>query len=126
MKRELAAALLLLVLFAGSLWNVRCLDALTDELEQTLTRSLEAARSGDFPRAKEALDDAIDRWVRADPYTHIFIRHPEIDATSDAFFELKEALGEQDLPAAEAGFDKLLYHLSSIDEMEHPRLGSIL
>ena len=126
MKRELAAALLLALLFLGSLWNLRCLDRLIGRLEQETEESIQYARNGDFSSAEQALDRAVDRWVAANSYTHIFIRHPEIDATSDAFFDLKGLLGEQNLPAAEAAYRRLCYHLDSIDEMEHLRLGSIL
>lgn len=126
MRRELAAALLLALLFFGSLWNIRCLDLLIGRLEQETEEAIQYARRGDFPSAEQALDRAIERWVAANAYTHIFIRHPEIDATSDAFFELKGLLGEENLPAADAAYSRLRYHLDSIDEMEHPRFGSIL
>ena len=84
-----------------------------------------AEARGQPEEAREALDKALKRWLEADRYTHIFIRHAEIDATADAFYELQSQLlsGEGDSSAA---YDKLRYHLESIRQMEHPSLGSIL
>lgn len=126
MKKEWIAAGLLALLFAAALLNIACLDRLVGNIEEDVGRAQALAESGDFPSAEAALDTAIEHWVAANAYTHIFIRHPEIDSTSDAFFELKELLAEENADGFPSAFDKLNYHLNSIDEMEHIRLGSVL
>lgn len=125
MKRELAAGALLLLLMAGAWWNIRAVDRLTGELLAGLDASQAAEEQGDHLAAQAALDKALNRWLEADSYTHIFIRHAEIDSTADAFYELQAQLlaGEGDSSAA---YDKLRYHLDSIQRMEHPSLGSVL
>lgn len=125
MKRELAAGVLLLLLMAGAWWNIRAVDTLTGDILAGLDISQAAEEQGDHLTAQAALDKALNRWLEADSYTHIFIRHAEIDSTADAFYELQAQLlaGEGDSSAA---FDKLRYHLDSIQRMEHPSLGSIL
>ena len=125
MKRELAAGALLLLLMAGAWWNIRTVDRLTGELLAGLDASQAADEQGDHLAAQAALDKALNRWLEADSYTHIFIRHAEIDSTADAFYELQAQLlaGEGDSSAA---YDKLRYHLDSIQRMEHPSLGSVL
>ena len=125
MKRELAAGLLLLLLIAGAWWNIQAVDSLAGDILAGLDASQAAQERGDHPGAQAALDEALNRWLEADSYTHIFIRHAEIDATADAFYELQSQLlsGEGDSSAA---YDKLRYHLDSIQRMEHPSLGSIL
>ena len=125
MKRELAAGALLLLLMAGAWWNIHAVDALTGEIMGDLDSSQAAEEQGRHTDAQAALDNALNRWLEADSYTHIFIRHAEIDATADAFYELQSQLlsGEGDSSAA---YDKLRYHLDSIQRMEHPSLGSIL
>ena len=124
MNRELAAGALLLLLIAGAWWNIRAVDALTGELLAGLDASQAAEEQGKHLAAQEALDAALNRWLEADSYTHIFIRHAEIDSTADAFYELQSQLlsGEGDSSAA---YDKLRYHLDSIQRMEHPSFGSI-
>ena len=125
MSRELAAGALLLLLVTGAWWNIHAVDTLTREIMGDLDVSQAAEEQGDHPAAQAALNKALNRWLDADSYTHIFIRHAEIDSTADAFYELQAQLlsGEGDSSAA---FDKLRYHLDSIQRMEHPSLGSIL
>ena len=125
MTRELAAGALLLLLIAGAWWNIRAVDSLTGDILAGLDASQAAEEQGDNPGAQAALDAALNRWLEADSYTHIFIRHAEIDSTADAFYELQSQLlsGEGDSSAA---YDKLRYHLDSIQRMEHPSFGSIL
>lgn len=125
MKRELAAGTLLALLIAGAWWNIRAVDRLTGDILAGLDTAQAAEARGQPEEAREALDKALKRWLEADRYTHIFIRHAEIDATADAFYELQSQLlsGEGDSSAA---YDKLRYHLESIRQMEHPSLGSIL
>ena len=125
MKRELAAGTLLVLLIAGAWWNIRAVDRLTGDILAGLDTAQAAEARGQPEEAREALDKALKRWLEADRYPHIFIRHAEIDATADAFYELQSQLlsGEGDSSAA---YDKLRYHLESIRQMEHPSLGSIL
>ena len=125
MKRELAAGALLLLLMAGAWWNIRAVDTLTGDILAGLDTSQAAEEQGDHLTAQAALAKALNRWLEADSYTHIFIRHAEIDSTADAFYELQAQLlaGEGDSSAAS---DKLRYHLDSIQRMEHPSLGSVL
>lgn len=126
MKREIIAAALLLLLLTASLVNIAYLDRMREEIEKELQSAMELAAAGQFSAATAALDRAIARWVGAEAYTHIFLRHAEVDACSDAFFEARQLLAEQNAEGFPSAFDKLNYHLTSLDEMEHIRLGSIL
>ena len=125
MKRELAAGTLLALLIAGAWWNIRAVDTLTGEIMGDLDTAQAAEARGQPEEAREALDKALKRWLEADRYTHIFIRHAEIDSTADAFYELQSQL-LSDEGDSSAAYDKLRYHLESIRQMEHPSLGSIL
>lgn len=125
MKREIAAVVLLLLLLGASLANLSYYDHLTDRIEADLYLARISVKSGDYPAAMKAYSRAEQQWLDADGFTHIFIRHPEIDSAADAFFDLKQQLYEKNSEGCEAAFDKLTYHLNCIDEMEHPRLGSI-
>ena len=125
MKRELLAALLLLLLIAGAALDLRTLDKTAAQLTERIRLSQTFAESGDTDAAAEKLADALGIWLRAGGYTHIFLRQSETDAVSDAFFDLQEALlsGETDtLPAL---YGKLLYHLNSACGAEHLTPGSI-
>ena len=124
-KREFAAAVVLVLLAAVSVWNLKAADDLTEGLMISLERSRECSQALDMRGAEKHLGKALELWLKADGYTHIFIRHSEIDSTSDAFFEMKETLSGGDISASKAAYEKLMYHLESIDSMEHPSFGSI-
>ena len=126
MKRELVALSLLVLLCVGAGLNVRALDTLTGELLSALTLSETQACSGDYAAARETLDRALERWLSADGYTHIFLRHSEIDAVSDSFYDLRSELEAGEGEGLRSLYEKLQYHLDSIDRIEHLSLKSIL
>ena len=94
MKKEIFALSLLLLLFAASLFNIRAFDRLCLDIAGQVSASAEAMEKGETDAAREHLNNALSTWLDADSYTHIFIRHPEIDSTADAFYELGQALEE--------------------------------
>ena len=125
MKKEIIALLLLVLLFAASLFNIWYFDRLCLDIAGEVKASAVALERGEPEAAQEHLNSALHTWLDADSYTHIFIRHPEIDSTGDAFYELGQAL-EENSESCRAAYDKLLYHLESIRTMEHLRFGSIM
>lgn len=124
-KRESAAIFVLTVMVLLSVWNLKKIDSLTDSIIVLLSKSQTSAGNLDSKAAMKSLNEGLELWLRADRYTHIFIRHCEIDSATDAFYELKESLMEDDPVSTRAAYEKLRYHLESIDGMEHPSLGSI-
>lgn len=125
MRRELLAGLLLIVLMALLLNNIRVIDTLIDDIEEHVCRSSAAAESGDRELAVSELETAMKLWQSSEGYTHIFIRHSEIDAVWDLFFELNAALRGGDDADAVLYLD-LLYHLDSLAKMDELHWGSIL
>ena len=125
MKKEIIALLLLVLLFAASLFNIWYFDRLCLDIAGEVKASAVALERGEPEAAQEHLNSALHTWLDADSYTHIFIRHPEIDSTADAFYELGQAL-EENSESCRTAYDKLLYHLESIQTMEHLRFGSIM
>ena len=125
MKREIIAVILLILLFVGALINIRANDRIVCDLESEVRQAYKSAQSGDTEKAKSLLSAAEEHWLALDGYTHIFIRHSEIDSLTDAFFDFHSSLNEK--PAEiEGAYNRLMAHLESIRTMEHLRLGSIL
>lgn len=125
MKREFFALLLLALLIAGALLNIRHIDNLTQSVSACLDCSEAYAQQGDFDGALAAFERGLSLWHSAHGYTNIFIRHPELDDTYDTFYELEEILLQQDAEAFPAVYSKLQYHLSCISFMEHLSAGSV-
>ena len=126
MKKELIAALVLLLLFLGTLINIRVVDDLTGDLLALIETAEGRAQSGDMDAAASLVQRAAAQWQAAAPYTHVFIRHSETDGTTDAFFQLLTQLQSGDDAAAEGAFSLLKARLSGIAEIEHISLGSVL
>ena len=117
---------LLILLFLGSLYNIRVMDNMVETLESGVQSSFDAARSNDFEKAALLIDEAAGDWLSRDGYTHIFIRHSEIDSTTDAFFEYISDISAEEKGSAEGSFEKLMAHLDSLKTIEHISFGSVL
>lgn len=125
MKKEWFAIALLAVIFAGSFWNLRHLSELTEGLLQLTETSFRAADEEDWAIAASAAEAAEKRWTDADPYTHIFIRHPEIDAVTDAFCSYRGAVTGREPGELFGTYLSLCEHLRSLRGMEQLSFGSI-
>ena len=125
MKKEIIALLLLVLLFIGSMYNVSVVENMVTELENNVTSSFELAQSGDLEAAQKIIKQAATDWSSRDGYTHIFIRHSEINETTDAFFGYISDICAEDIGSAEGSCALLLAQLESLKTMEEISLGSI-
>ena len=126
MKKEIAAAVILALVFIGVLVNIKVAGNIILSLEEDVTAAYESAEKGDFDRAKPQLDAAVEHWMSLDGYTHIFIRHSEINSTTEAYFQLKSDIYAEDMGAVEGSYGLLMATLDSLMTMEQLSLGSII
>ncbi len=124
MKRELAAAALLLLLILGAAGNLQRADALTRQVSNSLDRAEQAARQGEYDGALLRLNEAREIWNSQNSYTQIFFRHPDLDALQDAFAQTELLLRQED-PSWPAMLTLLRYHLNMLDQMEHLSWGTV-
>ena len=125
MKKAVLAGAIMLSMLALSLWNTHHLDAFTDDLVAILERSRTCWAAGDAQGAAALADQALSSWFAAENYTHIFIRHAEVDSATDAFYSLLAALSGEDIAAAGRAYERVIAHLHMIDAMEHLTLKSV-
>ena len=125
MRKELAAAIILALLLTGVMVNIRVASNIILSLKEDVTAAYQSAEKGDFDRAKPQLDAAIEHWMSLDGYTHIFIRHSEINSTTEAFFQLKSDIYAEDMGAVEGSYGLLISTLDSLMTMEQLSFGSI-
>ncbi len=126
MKKAVGAALLLSAMAGLSVWNIRTLDRFTDRMEEKLELSRSCWLAGDDAGAARLAESVLSDWFGAEDYTHVFIRHAEVNEATDAFYDLLGALSGEDSAAAGRAYDRLEAHLESIDTMEHVTLRSVL
>lgn len=125
MRKELAAAIILALLLTGVMVNIRVASNIILSLKEDVTAAYQCAEKGDFDRAKPQLDAAVEHWMSLDGYTHIFIRHCEINSTTQAYFQLKSDIYAEDMGAVEGSYGLLMATLDSLMTMEQLSLGSI-
>ena len=124
MKKMYAGILILALMLCAAVYNVHYLDAKMELLLQYVDTAQELAERGENDSAADILSEAISYWDGMDSYTHVFIRHSEIDSAFDAFYDCLGSLQSGD-EGCGAALDKLRAHLLGIATMEHFGLGSI-
>lgn len=124
MKKESLAAGILLLIFLFSALNILCLRRLTLRLELQLDAAEASCTAEDYAGAERALNHALELWQDAEHYTHVFLRHSEVDAATEALYE---ALADvKDHPAeVSTSIRHLRHQLHELRAMNTPRLGSI-
>lgn len=125
MKKEIISALLLLLMFSGVLVNIRINERIVSSLINEVDMSYENLKNGNKDKAMQQLDTAIEHWLNLDGYTHIFIRHSEINSTTDAFYGFRSDVGSGDADAANGSYGLLKETLLSLMTMEQISLGSV-
>lgn len=125
MIREIFAYILLAAILIGSLFNVRYMEKTFGKLEDEAERAFSCAESGDTETATEIMSKVCEKWLALDSYTHVFLKHTEIDSTTDAFFELLSDISEENTDSAEGSLRKLEAHLDSLTSAERLYFGSI-
>lgn len=125
MKKELLAAFILAALTGLAAWNLNHVKELTDSLSSLMCHSYELAFDGFWAQADALAQQGADIWNSSEGYTHIFIRHSEVDLTTDAFGDYLAELYRRDIGGAAGALQKLTAHLESIYEMERITLKSV-
>ena len=125
MKKEIVAIALLLAILAGNIWNQRRLDRLTSELHDLAYEAYAAAREADWDAAEDAARAAEGRWKSANAYTHIFIRHTDVDTLTACFCDLLGAIDGRDEGDILASYLRLDAGLRCLRDMETLSTGSI-
>ena len=125
MLKEIITVCLLVLMLTAALLNIHYLKVLTEDITVLISESKNAAVAGDWGKAATTAKHAEKLWDDKTGYTHVILRHGEIDTVSDALYDYISCINEQDVKASGAAADKVIYHLDSIYKMEQVRFGSI-
>ncbi|MCM1149285.1 MAG: DUF4363 family protein [Butyricicoccus sp.] len=123
MRKMYAGILILALLLGAAVYNVHYLDGKMARLLEYVDTAQQLEQGGDRDGAQLMLRQAIEFWDGMSFYTHVFIRHSDIDSAMDAFYDCLGGL--QSGEGSAAALEKLRAHLCSITDMEHISLGSI-
>lgn len=121
MKKTVMGCAILALIFAACLINISYQSRILSDIEEYLSDAESHLLSGQADMAEQSVLKAIDYWNSLEGYTHVFIRHTDIDAASDAFYDLLSELGND----PRGSLMKLRARLDSIRKMERLSIGSI-
>ena len=124
-KKEIFSVCLLIVMLTAALINIHCIKDLADEISKDVTESVNAASAGDWDTARKLAEHAETTWQSCAGYTHVVLRHSEIDTVSDALYDFMTHIYDHNAKSSATAAGKVKYHLNSIYQMEQVRFGSI-
>ena len=122
MKKSVIALVILLLLAAGAWGNLWYLERFLGGLESQILASQETENREE---AIALLRQSLDQWNAAAGYTHVVLRHSDVDNTTDAYYSLLQQLSDRETDP-QPSYEHLLDQLRRILVMERVSLGSIL
>ena len=125
MKKEFFAFFLLVAILIASLINTYYINRLSQQIIGIIESAEVSAENEDWVSATKQAEKAADVWKKNDSYTHIVLRHTEIDSATDALYQLLKEIYDKN-PESTKGAAKLaIEHLDSIASIEVVKPGSI-
>ena len=125
MKKELCAILTILLLIGGSIANLIHLDKTTDQISNHIRYGILYCSLDDYTAADKEMNKALEIWNTEEYYTHVFIRHCEIDTISDIIYDALSAINNHEKYESQFLLQKLQHHIDTLVKMEKISLGSI-
>lgn len=125
MKKEILAGAIFLVVILCVFLNIFFINKMMDELFELIDSSEASAMSEDWISAESSAEKAAEIWKKNEKYTHIVLRHSEVNETSEAFFNFLESIYTKD-PGSVKGNTRLLKsRLQEIIDIESITVGSV-
>ncbi|MDR2359724.1 MAG: DUF4363 family protein [Oscillospiraceae bacterium] len=113
MRKEIVALILLLIMVGGAIWNCSHINNMSVELTFMLKKA----------NTYEDVEAVINKWVQEERYTHMALRHSEVDTiTSDLYTALEFLDNKEEFDAAK---NRVIWRLERIQAMEQIRWGTV-
>jgi hypothetical protein len=125
LKKEIVAISLLAVILACSIINVFIIKRYTQHMARLIDDTQSYAEGEHWEKAVKSAEDAVEYWQMKSRYTHIVLRHSEINATTNAFCLFLAEVYKRDVNGMRGVSKALKSQIQSIYEMEKLKLGSI-
>ena len=126
MKREWIALSIVLAILTFSIVNANYVSGKTKDFRTQIDVAENYFTSGDRQEASSLVSDGLHGWLDWHKYAHIMLRHSEVDAVTDSYYDLLAALQDGDDEVTDADFDKVSHKLRNVADMEQMTFGSIL
>ncbi len=125
MKKEIFVGSFLLLMLAAAIINIHFLVKLTDNVSNMIEEAKNDASSGNWDQASEKAEEASRLWEGSDTYTHLVLRHTELEEATNSIYGFIEKIYAKEEGAARGAAEAAIARLKSISSIEQIRLGSI-
>lgn len=125
MKKEIIIACFLVLLLSLAVVNIHFMNKLTGNVTALIEEAQGYARAEDWTRAEKKAEEAAFLWTNSDTYTHLVLRHPEVEAATDAIYGFLQEIYAKEPGAAEGAAKAASARLNSISSIEQIKFGSI-
>ena len=125
MKKEIFVGAFLILMLAAAFVNIHFLNKLTGDIIVLIEQAEEAVLAENWRAAEENAEAAANLWDASDTYTHLVLRHPEIESATDALYGLLEQIYAQQGGAALGKALAAKARIQSLALIEEIRFGSI-
>ncbi len=125
MKKEFFAGITILLLLTAAVSNVVHLSHTVGDITDRIDQAAHAVDMGDYTYALQALIAAHAIWDDAQIHTHTLLRHGDVDAVMESFYEATAAAGQADYYTAKYAMETLRSRLNTILDMEMVTLHSV-
>lgn len=125
MKKVTTAVLILAILLGIGVINARIIDKKMSWMSENISLAEEVYFAGDAQGAKKLIVETLESWEDWHKYTHIMLRHTEIELVIDGIYYLINEI-ESEGGATHMEYEQLRSILTGISAAEQIRWGSIL
>lgn len=125
MRKEVLAGVVLALMMAAAVLNVRALDSLTEEIVGYIALAEASAADGEWENAEKHVSAAIEVWTSRATYTHIVLRHTDIEAADEQLYSLLKDVYMQDKAAVKGSALEATERINSILSIERIKIGSV-
>lgn len=125
MKKEIFAALLLLVILVLSIINTSCISHIANTVSDNVKEVSRLVSIREWEQAASLLEDTISYWRSKDDYIHSVLNHESADYMTDDLFELLGYIYSQDENTVKSHSQLVLIQLEDLNKFEHIRICSI-
>ncbi|SHH53839.1 protein of unknown function [Sporobacter termitidis DSM 10068] len=125
MKKEIFIGCFLVLMLAAAIVNIHFLTKLTDNVVNLIEDSEKYAGQGDWETAEKKAEEAARLWSDSDTYTHLVLRHPEVETAMDAIYGFMEEIYAKEEGAAKGAAEAAISRMQSISAIEQIKIGSI-
>lgn len=125
MKKEIIIGCFLIIMLGVSLVNIHYLNKLTDNVTQLIEQAENYAFEGNWNQSEKKAEEASNLWSNSETYTHLVLRHSEVESATDAIYGFLEQVYAKEQGALKGAAQAAVAHMKSISSIEQIKFGSI-